>query len=129
MWEQKQKFDDLGVSVVLVTFQSSQTAILYSDDVPADWPILIDERRYLYNFFQMDRASFWDLWGPATWKAYWQQLLKGNFPRRFTGDINQQGGDVLIDRRGNIQLHHVGAGPADRPAVESIIDIVLRSDK
>lgn len=113
----------------MVTFQSSRMAILYSDDVPADWPILIDERRYLYNYFQMDRASFWDLWGPATWKAYWQQLLKGNFPRRITGDIHQQGGDVLIDRRGDIQMHHVGAGPADRPTVESIIDIVIRSDK
>lgn len=117
------------MSVVLVTFQSSQAAVTYSDNVPADWPILIDERRYLYNYFRMEKARFWDLWGPATWKAYWQQLLKGNFPRRMTGDIHQQGGDVLIDGHGEIKMLHVGAGPADRPAVESILDIVLRNDK
>jgi hypothetical protein len=128
LWEHKQKFDELGVSVVVVTFQSSATAITNSDHVPADWPIMIDERRHLYNYFQMARASFWDLWGPATWNAYWQQLLKGNVPRRIAGDIHQQGGDVLIDRRGEITMLHVGAGPADRPTVESILDIVMRSD-
>lgn len=59
----------------------------------------------------MARASFWDLWGPATWNAYWQQLLKGNVPRR-----------------GEIKMLHLGAGPADRPTAESILDIVMRSD-
>jgi hypothetical protein len=99
----KQKFDELGVAIVLVAFQSSQAAILYSNDLSADWPILIDERRYLYNYLQMKRASYRDLWGRVTWKGYWQQPLKGELPRRLIGDIHQQGGDLLIDRGGEIK--------------------------
>jgi hypothetical protein len=32
------------------------------------------------------------------------------------------GGDVLIDPTGIVSLHHVGAGPADRPAIETIMN-------
>ena len=113
----------------MVTFESVQAAGAYETESDANWPIMIDERRYLYSHYQMERANFWDLWGPATWLAYARQLLKGNFPKKIMGDIHQRGGDVLIDGQGQIRLHHVGTGPADRPQVESIIDFVKRNGK
>ena len=115
--------------MVVVTFESTQSAIAYAKNSGTDWPTLVDERRYLYTHYQMNRAGFWDLWGPATWRAYWQQLVKGNLPKITTGDIHQRGGDVLINGQGEIRLHHVGTGPADRPSVESIIEIIKKSGK
>jgi hypothetical protein len=56
-----------------------------------------------------------------TWRVYLQELLKGQLPKQARGDIFQRGGDVLIDPAGIVRLHHVGAGPADRPAVETIL--------
>lgn len=114
---------------MVVTFESLQTAKSYATESDVNWPIMIDERRYLYSHFQMHRANFWDLWGPGTWLAYVRQLMKGNLPKRTRGDIHQRGGDVLIDGFGQIRLHHVGSGPADRPQVKSIIDIVRRNEK
>ncbi len=73
----------------------------------------------------MHRASFWDLWGPLSVLAYLKQLLRGNLPKASTGDVNQRGGNVLIDESGIIKLHHVGSGPADRPSITSILDVVL----
>ena len=119
--------EKLGVAVVIVTFESRQLAAAYSQESAITWPVVIDERRYLYKNYQMFRASFWDLWGPPSIWAYVKQLLKGNLPKNPTGDINQRGGNVLIDESGKIKLHHVGTGPADRPSIQSLIDVVSGS--
>jgi len=66
-------------------------------------------------------ASFLDIWGPRSWWAYLKEILKGRLPKTSHGDIYQRGGDLLIDPDGIVHLHHVGAGPADRPAVETIL--------
>jgi hypothetical protein len=47
-------------------------------------------------------------------------MLRGHLPKKSSGEIHQRDGDVLIDPQGIARLHHVGAGPADRPPVETI---------
>ena len=74
----------------------------------------------------MNHANFWDLWGPKSFWVYLKQLLQGNLPQKPTGDISQRGGDVLLDEDGDIKLHHIGTGPADRPSIKMILDIVLK---
>jgi hypothetical protein len=127
LWEQRERFNKLGVSVLIITFESHQSASIYAQEGKMDWPIVIDENRYLYKRYKMHRASFWDLWGLPTWWAYGKQLFKGNLPSKPTGDIRQRGGNVLLDKNGTIRLHHVGTGPADRPTVESILNRVSES--
>ncbi len=56
-----------------------------------------------------------------------QTLIQGRRLHRSDGDVNQLGGDVLIDPTGIVRLHHVGSGPADRPSVSSLLELV-RSD-
>ena len=127
MWGYKEHLDNLGISVLIVTFESRHFASAYRQETSITWPIVIDESRRLYKRYQMHKASFWDLWGPRTWWAYFKQLLKGKLPKKTTGDIHQRGGDVLIDQFGEIKLHHVGTGPADSPSVEAIINIINNS--
>jgi hypothetical protein len=50
-----------------------------------------------------------------------REISRGRFPKKPTGDVNQRGGDVLVDRAGIVRLHHIGKGPADRPPVEIIL--------
>lgn len=117
----------LNVSIVIVTFESRESAITYLQETSLEYPMIIDKQRTLYHYCQMFHAGFWDIWGPLTWWAYLKELLKGNTPKRSSGDIHQRGGDVLIDNNGVVQLHHVGAGPSDRPSVESILKRVSES--
>jgi len=128
LWERKDKLEDLGVSIMIVTFESMPSVSAYSWESGITWPVILDERLHLYKRYKMYRAGFWDLWGPSTWWAYLKQLLKGNLPQRASGDIHQRGGDVLIDDKGIIQLHHVGKGPADRPSVASILEVVVEAN-
>jgi hypothetical protein len=127
LWEHKETLDKLGVSLLILTFEPRKLAETYQQESVTPWPLLIDESRHLYHQYNMFRAGFWDIWGPRTWWAYIKELLNGNIPTLSSGDTHQRGGDVLINGKGIVQLHHVGAGPADRPSVESILRIVRKN--
>lgn len=110
--------------VVVVTFEADFLARSYMKETKLTWPILVDADRKLYKAYDMLSAGFWNIWGPKTWWAYLKEICKGRLPRKSTGDVNQRGGDILIDPTGVIRFHHVGEGPADRPAIDSILSII-----
>ena len=87
-------------------------------------PYYYDGDRQLYRYFGMLKAGFWDLWGPRTFAAYLRLLLKGRKILASKGDIHQRGGDVLVDPHGRVVFHHIGSGPADRPDLETIFNLV-----
>jgi len=122
--EKEKLLKEHNVQVAVVTFEAGYFAKQYVQETGIDWPLLIDEKRELYGSYGMLKASFWDIWGPKTWWAYFKELLAGHLPKSSAGDISQRGGDVLVDPDGTVQLHHVGSGPTDRPSVESILAYV-----
>ncbi|MBN2319935.1 MAG: redoxin domain-containing protein [Acidobacteria bacterium] len=121
MRRHEKELDRLGVKVVVVTFEQIFPALAYVKKTSLQWPLLVDEKRSLYRAYGMLNAGLLDLWGPATWWAYMKEMARGRLPKKPTGDVNQRGGDVLVDPSGIIRLHHVGKGPADRPPVASIL--------
>lgn len=116
----------LGLAIVAVTFEARDRAAEYVRETRLPWPLLIDQRRTLYSAYGMGRGRRSAIWGPATWRAYIKLIARGRRLRRPTGDIHQLGGDVLVDPAGGLALHHVGKGPADRPAVEDLLARVSR---
>ena len=124
MREREDELAQRGVRVAVVTFEHDFFARQYVAETGLNWPLLVDAHRDVYRGYGMLAASFGDVWGLKSWGAYLQALLKGRLPKPAHGDIYQRGGDVLIDPAGIVRLHHVGAGPADRPAVETILQRV-----
>jgi hypothetical protein len=114
----------LGVDVAVVTFDADVMATAYVVDTELSWPLLVDEDRALYQAYGMLHASFWDVWGPQTILAYLRAMGAGMRPAAPGRDVNQRGGDVLIDPEGIVRLHHIGRGPADRPEVSALLDVV-----
>lgn len=121
MREQEDKFNSANVSIAVVTFENDFFARQYVEETRLTWPLLIDASREVYRGYGMLAASFWDVWGPKSWWVYLKALSKGETLHKSAGDIYQRGGDVLIDPAGIVRLHHVGTGPADRPAVAEIL--------
>lgn len=115
------------MKVVVVTFELGPMAQLYASETNLQWPLLVDESRSLYFAYGMEHGRAWDVWGPPAWCVYAKLLAQGRRLQRSHGDVNQLGGDVLIDPGQIVRLHHVGAGPADRPSVESILELVGKS--
>ena len=112
------------MKVVVVTFEVGSAAQAYVRDTNLSWPMIVDETRALYSAYGMERGSWWKIYGPGPWWVYAKLLLKGRRLRRPRGNFDQLGGDVLIDPEGIVRLHHVGSGPADRPSVRTIIDVI-----
>jgi hypothetical protein len=127
--ERETEFEQLGLKTVVVTFAHDFLARSYVEDTGLTWPLLIDSDRQVYRSYDMLTASFWDIWGPKTWLVYGRELLKGRKLEKSEDDIYQRGGDVLIDPGGIIRLHHVGSGPADRPTVDLILNIITGTGK
>ncbi len=109
------------MKIAVVTFENDFFARSYVAETTLTWPLLVDDTRETYRNYGMLSASFWDIWGPKTWWVYLKQVMKRESLRKSKGDIYQRGGDVLIDPNGIVSLHHVGAGPADRPAIGTIL--------
>ena len=126
MREQEDELARHDVKVAVVTFENDFFARQYVAETGLEWPLLIDDARDAYRGYGMLAASFWDIWGPATWRAYCGALLRGEKLRHSQGDIYQRGGDVLIDPAGIVRLHHIGDGPADRPPVAALLERVSR---
>lgn len=121
------QMDALRVRPVLVVFDAQPLARAYADETGLSWPILMDVDRKLYRAYDMDHASFADLWGPRIWWAYLKEFAKGQRPKRWGNDLSQRGGDVLIDPNGIVRKHHVGRDPADRPDPHALLAIVRRA--
>ena len=115
---------ELGIQVLVVTFEHQSNAEAYVRDSDLRWPLLIDESRSLYQTYEVERASLAKVLSPASWITYAKLLLCGRRLKRSTGDIQQLGGDVLIDPDGIVRVHFVGNGPADRPSVDSLLEAV-----
>ena len=124
MRQREAEIEALGLQVVVVTFQGQAVARAYAKETKLAWPILVDESLELYGAYGMGRGRIRDVLGPASWLAYAKLMLRGRRPRAPAGDPYQLGGDVLIDPEGIVRLHHVGSGPADRPEVERMLEIV-----
>ena len=122
MRDHEEEFSKRNVKIVVVTFETDFLARSYVEDTSLPWPLLVDDTRETYGNYDMLSASFWDIWGPKTWWAYLKEIGKGKKLIKSEGDIFQRGGDVLIGPGGTVHLHHIGAGPADRPAVEALLN-------
>lgn len=119
--DQEDEFIKRNVKIAVITFENEYSASNHVEETFLSWPLLIDENRETYKNYGMLHASFWDVWGPKTWWVYLKEILKGQKLKKATGNIYHRGGDVLIDPTGIVRLHHVGAGPADRPSVDLIL--------
>lgn len=119
--EQRERVESIGLQVAVVTFESEAIAKLYVEETGLAWPLLLDPERELYRAYGMTEGGWWKIFGPASWWTYIKLLFRGRSLRRPTDNVRQLGGDVLIDPQGNVQIHHVGATPADRPEVETLL--------
>lgn len=125
MRQREEELEELGVRVLVVTFQPDAVGLNYIRQTGLQWPLLIDEARELYGAYGMERGRWGELLAPEMWWAYFKLMARGRRPRGPSGgDVKQLGGDVLIDPQGTVRLHHVGRNPADRPPVNSLLQTV-----
>jgi hypothetical protein len=123
---QQTDWSDYGVQFLVVSFEQPEFVRRYRDETQLPWPIVADPERRLYQQFQMQHAS-------------WSQIMNWRSLRGYLGlvfgkrrrvklptnhDYWQLGGDVVVDPRGIVQLHHRSRSPEDRPAIVRIKEMI-----
>ncbi|MEX2185403.1 MAG: peroxiredoxin-like family protein [Pirellulales bacterium] len=116
----------LGADVLVVTFEAGPVACAYMDETQLPWPVVVDPDRSLYHAYGMMSARWIDLIGPRVIWLYLKLMFRGGRVRMPTGDTSQLGGNVIVDPQGIVRLHHVAVGPAGRPTVESLLELIRR---
>jgi hypothetical protein len=120
------EIESLGLEVLVVSFEAAKVATDYVLETGLPWTLLLDPTRSLYTAYGMGRGRWWRIWGPATLWAYARLVARGERPRRPTGDVDQLGGDVLVDPAGKVAVLRVEQGPADRPAVSALLEPIRK---
>ena len=125
--QQEAQLRERQIDLLVVTFEQAWRAKGYVEETGFPWPLLLDPDRLLYQAYGMGSGTAKEVMGIHNWWLYLKLMLRGGRIRRPTDDIYQLGGDVLIDPQGLILLHYVGRGPADRPAIENVLQLVTQS--
>jgi hypothetical protein len=64
------------------------------------------------------------VWSPGTLAAYARSLLAGARFARPVGDLDQLGGDVVLDSAGDVKFIHASSEPIDRPSISTLLAAV-----
>lgn len=124
MQRQAEAVDQSGLAVLAVTFQSQEVARTFAEESGWPWPLLVDEKRSLYESLEIRRGSPWAVLGPRSWWGYLKLIVRHRRLRPPAGDAFQLGGDMLIDPDGNIRLQHVHRTPLDWVQVKNLLELV-----
>lgn len=120
------RLNELGSDTNVVLIMFGDKAFDRYDTSSIAYPVLRDLDRAVYRAYGLGRGSFLDVWGWATLKKYASIVRHGGRHRieSATEDTRQLAGDFVVAPDGTLAWGYWGAGPADRPTVDTIIAAV-----
>ena len=113
-----------GGTVIAVSFESRDRLFQLSRQMQLPFQLLSDPERDTYRAYGVRRGGLWRMLGPGTIWAYIKTIARGRRYRFARSDIQQLGGDFVIDASGVVQYEHRGIAPHDRPAVDRLLAIL-----
>lgn len=119
--------DDVDVTVVMFSDPDHIDTYQHTNRLP--FTIAIDEDRRAYEAVGFGRASLARVWGLRAAVRYARLAAGGQWRslRRPVDDTRQLGGDILIDASGRVAWWFRGAGPDERPSVETMLGEISKA--
>ncbi len=99
----------------------------YARDLRIPFPLLSDPERAAYKAYGLRKGGLWSIFGPKTVWEYVKLIARGRLFRGIQADPFQLGGDFVIDGQGIVRFAHRGEDPADRPALDRLLQAVRQS--
>lgn len=112
-----------------MSFTDTGSLRRYAESHRLRFPVLSDPDRTTYRRYGFERGAFARVWGVRAWARYVGLLRRRRSAMlrrvgRPIEDTLQLGGDVVIGPDGRLSWGHWGAGPDDRPSVDTLIEAV-----
>ena len=110
-----------GYQVVAIGQGTPARSEKFRTDYDLPFSVLGDRSLDSYRLYGLTTGSLGGFLQPKAYKAGMQAILRGNFPGKPDGDVNQNPGAFLIDRSGRILRAHVGQHAGDFPTAREIL--------
>ena len=107
------------INVAIISFSALDSARAWLQETTAPFQLLLDPDRIVYQLYGLERSVFrsWSLRTLWYYARHWQQR-----PKQESGqdDLNQLGGDFLVDSTGILRLAYRSYDPVDRPSMDEL---------
>ena len=120
-------FRAAGAEVAVISFAQARAMAHYARDLRLPFPLLSDPERAAYKAYGLRKGGLWSIFGPKTVWEYVKLIARGRLFRGIQADPFQLGGDFVINGRGIVRFAHRGEDPADRPAMDRLLQAVRQS--
>ncbi|KAI6646470.1 hypothetical protein LOD99_12591 [Oopsacas minuta] len=113
------------ILVVLVTFNSIHEGASWLERTPTDYQLLSDTHKHIYKLLNMKR-SYYKTWHSTAIHYYTEKLVNNAklIKPLIHDDLEQTGGDVILDKSCNILYTHYSEATIDRPTAEELLHVV-----
>ncbi len=110
----------------MISFAQRRAMEHYARDMRIPFPLLSDPERAAYRAYGLRMGGLWSIFGPKTVWEYVKLIARGRLFRGIEADPFQLGGDVVIDGTGIVRFAHRSEDPADRPAMDRLLQAIRR---
>ena len=113
--------------MIVISFAQPDQLLRYQNHHQWPFAILADPDRIAYKAFNLPCLSWWRVFSPRTLALYAKLIREGKRRQNYgKEDIQQAGGDFLVDREGNILFAYRSREPSDRPSPEKLLEEVKK---
>lgn len=110
--------------IVIISFTSSIESIRqWKEETQCSFPIYLNSDRSLYRYLTFPNNAYARVWNIQTLDYYVEQKIAGkSLPKKLdeNDDPHQMGGNVLVNRTGEILFFYRSQTPTDRPSLEQL---------
>jgi peroxiredoxin len=120
------EFRSLGADVLAISFASPERITAFLEQYNLTIPVLADPQRAAYSAFGLGRAPWQKLLAPHVVGRYVKLMARGWLPSKPTpgDDVNQLGGDFVLDAQHRLVYSYRSDNPTDRPRIDELLRAV-----
>ncbi len=124
-----ERFRERGAEVVVIAFEPVERLTIYRQQQGWPFPITTDPDRAIYRRFGLESGSWTQIIRPSVAWSYLRLLVSGRRLRRPSPgvDLQQLGGDFVIDPDQTVRYARRSMAPDDRPDPQELLEALDRS--
>ncbi len=117
-----QEFEKMGATALVISFAQVEELARFRSNLNLPFPIAADPEQLAYREYDLGKGNTWQVWHPKTVLKYLGYAASGKkIERPKTGeDLNQLGGDFLIDAQGVLGYAFRSLRPDHRPPMSEL---------
>ena len=110
---------------MIVTFNCVEVAQKWLDITPTDFIFLSDINKLVYSCVNLKR-SYLKTWHMSALEYYSERIVSGDVLLNplATDDLEQMGGDVVVDSCGKVLYSHLTEATVGRPSPEVLVSVI-----